>query len=111
MDPIIPIVRKDPFDRPGWIYELKYNGFRGLADTDRGRMLSKNRNHMKRFDALLAGLPAGCVFDGEIVVLDREGRPQFNALVWGQSVAVTWPIRRGPRTKVVCSAMCAPFSG
>jgi hypothetical protein len=32
-------------------------------------MLSKNRNHMKRFDALLSSLPGGCIFDGEIVAL------------------------------------------
>jgi hypothetical protein len=30
---------------------------------------------MKRFDALLSILPTGCIFDGELVVLDREGHP------------------------------------
>jgi ATP-dependent DNA ligase len=48
MDPIIPIVRKEPFDDPAWLFELKYDGFRGIADTIRGRMLSKNKNRLRR---------------------------------------------------------------
>jgi bifunctional non-homologous end joining protein LigD len=82
MLPILPVVRKDPFSDPAWSFELKYDGFRGLADTVRGRMLSKNDYHLKRYDALLDSLPPGCVFDGEIAVLDGEGRPHFNALLF-----------------------------
>ena len=33
MEPIIPIVK--PFDHPDWTLELKFDGFRGLADTVR----------------------------------------------------------------------------
>jgi hypothetical protein len=66
MEPVIPQWRRDAFDHPDWTFELKYDGFRGLADTVNGRMLSKNGNHLKRYDAFLAGLPSGCVFDGEI---------------------------------------------
>jgi len=58
--PIIPTIRKEPFDDPAWLFELKLDGFRGLADTDNGRMLSKNGNRMKRFERLLERLPAGC---------------------------------------------------
>src|SRR5947209_5259758 len=32
MDPIIPIPRKEPFDDPEWLFELKLDGFRGIAD-------------------------------------------------------------------------------
>ena len=71
-----------PFDHPDWTFELKFDGFRGMADTVRGRMLSKNGHHMKWYDTLVASLPGGCVFDGEITVLDREGRPRFNALLF-----------------------------
>jgi hypothetical protein len=60
MDPIIPIVRKEPFDDPAWLFELKYDGFRGIADTIRGRMLSKNKNRLKSFERLLCRLPEGC---------------------------------------------------
>ena len=74
MQPIIPIRRKEPFDDPAWLFELKLDGFRGLADTVRGRMLSKNLNPLKRFRHLLDALPRGFVFDGEIVALDGDGR-------------------------------------
>jgi bifunctional non-homologous end joining protein LigD len=84
MDPVIPIVRKEPFDDPAWLFELKYDGFRGIADTIRGRMLSKNKNRLRRFERLLETLPQGCVFDGEIVVLDETGRPIFNDLLFGR---------------------------
>jgi ATP-dependent DNA ligase len=36
--PIIPRIRREPFDDPSWTFELKYDGFRGLADTVNGRM-------------------------------------------------------------------------
>lgn len=82
MEPIIPQWRRDPFDHPEWTFELKFDGFRGLADTVRWRMLSKNGHHLQWYDGLLTELPPGCVFDGDIAVLDREGRPQFNALLF-----------------------------
>jgi bifunctional non-homologous end joining protein LigD len=84
IEPIIPVVRREPFDDPGWLFELKWDGFRGIADTVNGRMLSKNKNHFRKFDRLLQVLPADCVFDGEIVVLDADGRPVFNRLLFGR---------------------------
>src|SRR5436190_24390413 len=82
MDPIIPTVRRDPFDDPAFLFELKYDGFRGIADTMQNRMLSKSKNRMKRFEGLLETLPKHCVFDGEIVCLDDRGRPAFNDLLF-----------------------------
>jgi bifunctional non-homologous end joining protein LigD len=88
MDPIIPIIRNEPFNHPEWTFELKHDGFRGVADTINGQMLSKNRNTMKRFTALLDGLPGGCIFDGEIVELDDTGRSRFNALMFRRRAPV-----------------------
>jgi bifunctional non-homologous end joining protein LigD len=79
--PIIPTVRRESFDGPEWTFELKFDGFRGIADTLNGRMLSKRGNRMKRFERLLAALPAGCIFDGEIIAPDRTGRPVFADLM------------------------------
>jgi ATP-dependent DNA ligase len=42
--PIIPIRRREAFDDPAFLFELKYDGFRALADTVNGRILSKNTN-------------------------------------------------------------------
>jgi ATP-dependent DNA ligase len=82
MNPIIPVVRKEPFDHAGWAFELKLGDFRCIADTLDGRLLSKHQNRMKRFDPLLGTLPEGYVFDGEIVCLDEIGKPIFNDLLF-----------------------------
>jgi len=82
--PIIPIRRQEPLDDDGWAAELKLDGLRGIADTINGRMLSKNLNPLRRFQHLLDGLPFDCVFDGEIVVFDQDGRPDFNSLLFGR---------------------------
>jgi bifunctional non-homologous end joining protein LigD len=80
--PIIPARRAEPFDDPAWAFELKLDGFRCIADTVGGRLLSKHKNRMKRFEALLESLPQGYVFDGEIVCLDETGRPVFTDLLF-----------------------------
>jgi bifunctional non-homologous end joining protein LigD len=82
--PIIPTVRREPFDGPEWTFELKFDGFRAIADTVNGRILSKRGNRMHRFDALLQWLPADCVLDGEVVALDAAGRPVFTDLMFGR---------------------------
>ena len=53
MQPIIPIRRKEPFDDPAYLFELKLDDFRGIANTVRGRMLSKNGNRLGRFERRL----------------------------------------------------------
>jgi bifunctional non-homologous end joining protein LigD len=73
MDLIIPTKRSEPFDDPAYLFDLKLDGFRGLADAIQRRMLSKNGNRLKRFEPLLDAVPAGYIFDGEIVALDEDG--------------------------------------
>lgn len=79
------LVTKPP---PGdWLYELKFDGYRMLARVDGSevRVLTRRGNDWTaRFPALLrelrnAKLPPGW-YDGEIVVLDERGQPNFNAL-------------------------------
>jgi hypothetical protein len=88
--PIIPIRRPEPLDDPAWATELKLDGFRGLADTINGRMLSKNLNPLKRFQHLLDALPFDCIFDGEICVLHSDGRPRFNDRYSGEDSPYMW---------------------
>jgi hypothetical protein len=73
-------------DHPEWTFELKFDGFRGIADTIAGRMLSKHGNRMRRFEGLLAALSDGCIFDGEIITPDGAGRPIFADLMLGGGV-------------------------
>jgi bifunctional non-homologous end joining protein LigD len=90
----MPLSRRPlPFDHPEWIFELKYDGFRSLAVIQNGRteLISRNGHPFNSFDSLCKAMTAPgdgkTVLDGEIVCLDKRGRPQFNDLLfhWGES--------------------------
>jgi bifunctional non-homologous end joining protein LigD len=88
VQPIIPTWRKEPFDDPEWVFDFKYDGFRGLSYLERGRcrFISRNGNVLKRFDSLgdqLAAMLAvdNAILDGEVIAADETGRPQFYDLL------------------------------
>jgi bifunctional non-homologous end joining protein LigD len=82
--------RRDPFDHRDWLFELKLDGFRALAYVERGacRLVSRNGNILKRFAPLAAEIAVAlagvknAILDGEVVCLDDDGRPLFNALLY-----------------------------
>ena len=85
---------KAPFSHPDWLFELKYDGFRALAHIDgkRTQLVSRNGHPFASFSdlghAIAAALPytQRAVLDGEIVCLDRKGRPQFEDLLFRRGV-------------------------
>jgi len=88
--PIIPTLRKQPFDDPDWLFDFKYDGFRGLCyvERHRGWFMSRNGNYLGRFDRLGDQLAAlldldEAILDGEVIAADATGRPQFYDLIWG----------------------------
>ena len=69
-----------------WTYEVKWDGYRAQA-VKRGatvRLASRNlKNLTSQFPSVaraIEGLRGDVVLDGEIVALDRDGRPSFQAL-------------------------------
>ena len=85
----MPLSRKPaPFDHPEWVFELKYDGFRSLAVIQNGRceLISRNGNPFNSFADLCKGLilplAGKTVLDGEIVCLDKRGKPQFRDLLF-----------------------------
>jgi bifunctional non-homologous end joining protein LigD len=71
-----------------WLYELKFDGYRALADCLEGDviLLSRNKNDLTpRFSSIASALceiPAkNALLDGEIVALNQDNRPSFQALV------------------------------
>ena len=75
-----------PDDPTRWEYQLKFDGYRAIAFKSAGKVHLRSRNDNDfsiRYPAVvrgLAGLPNETVIDGELVALDEDGRPSFNAL-------------------------------
>jgi DNA ligase D-like protein (predicted ligase) len=74
-------------DEPArWEYQLKFDGYRAIAFKTGGKVHLRSRNNndfSRRYGSVLKGLtnlPNETVIDGELVALDEEGRPSFNAL-------------------------------
>ena len=79
--------RDAPFSGNGWIFELKYDGYRLLAERHGREAYLRSRsgkNLTATFPEIaraVRGLPyEGLVLDGEVVVSDAEGRPSFSML-------------------------------
>ncbi len=75
------------FTRPGWVFEIKYDGYRLLAERHarEPRLRSRAGNDLTATFPEIAravrGLPYdGLVLDGEVVVHDAEGLPSFSRL-------------------------------
>jgi bifunctional non-homologous end joining protein LigD len=84
--PMLATSVPDPFDDPDWIFEIKLDGYRAVAEIEDGKVRLYSRNKIsfnKRFAAIahsLASLAVDAVVDGEIVALDDHGRSSFQLL-------------------------------
>jgi len=75
------------FNKPGWLWEPKLDGYRVLAFIEAEGVRLQSRRGLdltKSFPAIVAelqqqGVP-GSIIDGEIVALGPDGKPSFNAL-------------------------------
>ncbi|MCC2590543.1 DNA ligase D [Chryseobacterium sp. MFBS3-17] len=75
-----------PFDDPDWIFEIKWDGYRAVADLreDKVRLYSRNgldfSQKFKKVTRALKLQEHEMVLDGEIVAYDEQGRPNFQWL-------------------------------
>jgi bifunctional non-homologous end joining protein LigD len=76
------------FSHPDWMFEIKFDGFRALAQIEQGHcsLVSRNGNAFKSFRSLAESLASevkhSVVLDGEIVCLDDDGKPRFDDLLF-----------------------------
>jgi bifunctional non-homologous end joining protein LigD len=84
-----------PFDKPGWVYEEKYDGDRILAykEGDRVRLLSRNgKDRTDRFPGIAAAIralkPTTLLLDGEVVIFEKQRVSRFQLLQQDQGKAV-----------------------
>jgi len=76
-----------PFTRAGWVFELKYDGYRLLAEKSDGRVTlwSRAGNDLTAtfpdVEEIVAALPyPRFIIDGEVIVNDARGIPSFSLL-------------------------------
>jgi bifunctional non-homologous end joining protein LigD len=89
--PMLATLVKEPFHRPGWVFEEKYDGDRILAykEGDRVRLLSRNAKDrtasFPKVAAAIEALPSRTLLvDGEVVAFDRRGVTRFQLLQQGR---------------------------
>jgi bifunctional non-homologous end joining protein LigD len=84
--PMLATLIKAPFDRAGWLFEVKWDGFRAIAEVGRRSVALYSRNQTPfeyRFAPVvdsLRNLRHQVVLDGEIVVVDSHGKSDFQLL-------------------------------
>ena len=79
--------REDPFSREGWIFEVKLDGYRMRAACQDGEPTLYSRkglDYTESFPEIARAVKAipfeGVILDGELVVTNEAGHPNFNML-------------------------------
>lgn len=84
--PMLARQRPEPFDDDAWIFEIKWDGYRAIAETGPNATRLYSRNGLSFEHAYpdimqaLQDIRRPLVLDGEIVALDAHGVPGFQLL-------------------------------
>ena len=84
--PMLATLVDKPFDEDGWLYEVKWDGYRAVVYLDNGTVDMRSRNN-KSFDEKFYSIHKAlqqwkikAVIDGEIVVTNDKGISNFGSL-------------------------------
>ncbi|HEV8509549.1 MAG TPA: DNA ligase D [Gemmatimonadales bacterium] len=79
--------REQPFSKPGWVFEVKLDGYRMRAACHNGEAILYSRkgiDYAESFPELARAVKAipyeGVILDGELVVTNASGHPSFSML-------------------------------
>lgn len=85
--PMLATLVDKPFDRQDWIFEIKWDGYRAIAQINEGKVLLYSRNQKSFNDdfppiakALIDLDVNSAILDGEVVILDHSGKPNFQSM-------------------------------
>lgn len=84
--PMLATLHGEPFDNDEWYFEIKWDGYRAIAERKGKEVKLYSRNglsFMETFPPVAAALKKighDAILDGEIVVLDDQGKPSFQLL-------------------------------
>lgn len=86
---ITPMLAREadaPFSDPDWIYEMKWDGYRAIAEVDHSNvsLYSRNGNTFNESYPIvveaLQKMKIDAVLDGEVIVVNEDGRSDFQKL-------------------------------
>jgi bifunctional non-homologous end joining protein LigD len=101
IEPMLARTAELPRDDRKWSYEIKWDGVRGIAYVEGGRMRLEARSgrditgrypELRELGRALAGREA--VLDGEVVAFDADGRPSFQKLQGRMHLTSEHTVRR-----------------
>lgn len=84
--PMLAQAEEKPFDNKDWLFEIKWDGYRAIADLRNQSPLFYSRNgisFLKKFEVLLNSLEGQTnemIVDGEVVAYNENGVPDFQLL-------------------------------
>ena len=84
--PMLAKLKDAPFDSPEWLFEIKWDGYRAIAEIENAEVNLYSRNYISfnhKYKSIVEALESfghNAVLDGEIVVLNADGTSSFQAL-------------------------------
>jgi bifunctional non-homologous end joining protein LigD len=86
LKPMLASITDEPFNSDDWQFEIKWDGYRSLSYLQNGKVQLRSRNNLS-FDQkyipvyeALKEWPINAVVDGEIIILNEDGKADFKAL-------------------------------
>lgn len=84
--PMLATLTNEAFDDANWVYEIKFDGYRAIADINNGKVTLHSRNLLsfntkfKPIVEALEELDLNAIIDGEIIALNEDGKIDFQQL-------------------------------
>jgi bifunctional non-homologous end joining protein LigD len=86
LKPMLATLTENSFTNSDWQFEIKWDGYRALAYVNKGKVQLRSRNNInfnQKYAAVYEALKTwnvNAVVDGEIVVVNEQGKADFNSL-------------------------------
>lgn len=86
IQPMLATAVDRPFSSKEWLFELKLDGYRAITEMKKGKLLFYSRNGIsliRRYSTVVTALrkiKEDVVLDGEVVLLNEKGQPDFQKL-------------------------------
>jgi bifunctional non-homologous end joining protein LigD len=84
--PMLATLTDEPFDDDGWIYEIKWDGYRAVSYLHKSKVEIQSRNNLsftEKYHAVTGALQnwnINAVIDGEIIAMNDKGIASFQQL-------------------------------